>query len=179
MDRRQKRDAPSCSPTQIQLSNARVKWYPATASSDFRIEFAPQALPDGKYTLRVEGADAKGNGSTLAPYQVSFVVMNETTLTVSEAYPNPAKDDVYFKVSVSGNTPPDHLELRVQGVNGQLQTILTESDFQPLDIGSNELVWNANTRNGNSLSNGIYIYRLTVGVSDKIVQRIGKLVVMK
>ena len=172
-------DAPPCAPTQILLSDSRVKWYPATASTDFRIEFHPQDLSDGAYTLRVEGTDAKGNGSTLAPYEVSFVVKNETTITVSDAYPNPTKDEVYFKIAVSGNMLPDHLEFRVMGVNGQLQAILTESDFPALQIGSNELVWNAAKRNGNTLPNGIYVYKLTVGVSDKTVQRIGKLVVMK
>lgn len=172
-------DTPPCAPTQILLSDSRVKWYPATASSDFRVEFTPQNLADGEYALRVEGADAKGNGSTLAPYEVSFVVMNETTLTVSDAYPNPARGDVYFKIAVSGNAPPDRLELRVTGVNGQLHTVLTEADFPTLQIGTNELIWNATTRNGNTLPNGIYVYKLTVGASDQVVQRIGKLAVMK
>ena len=146
---------------------------------DFRIEFHPLALPDGEYTLRVEGSDAKGNGSALSPYEVSFVVLNETTITLSEAYPNPTDNDVFFKIVVSGNAPPDFLELRVLGVNGQLQSILTDVDFPALQIGSNELNWNIHTRHGNALPNGIYIYQLTVGASDKVVQRTGKLVVMK
>ncbi|MGC3947288.1 MAG: hypothetical protein QM762_22700 [Chryseolinea sp.] len=62
----------------------------------------------------------KGNGSALVPYEVTFVVMNETTLTVSDPYPNPSNSDVYFKIVVSGNSPPDQLELRIIAPNGQL-----------------------------------------------------------
>ncbi|MEJ1239414.1 C25 family cysteine peptidase [Chryseolinea sp. T2] len=172
-------DQPACAPTQILLSDSRVKWYPATTSSVFRVEFHPDGLADGVYSLRVEGADAKGNGSTLTPYEVSFVVLNETTLTVSDLYPNPTKSDVYFKVVVSGNQAPDHLQLRVTAANGQVQEIFTEADFEALHIGSNELIWSAKTRNGNPLPNGIYIYQLTVGVNDTYVRRVGKIAVMK
>lgn len=172
-------EATPCGPKHILLSDASVKWFPATASTDFRIEFNPKDLADGTYTLRVEGADAKGNGAALLPYEVSFVVMNETSITISQAYPNPTDGDVYFKIVVSGNAPPDQLELRVMGVNGQLQTILTTSDFPALQIGSNDLIWNAKTRNGNPLPNGMYIYQLTIGASDKLVRQTGKLAVMK
>lgn len=168
-----------CSPQQIQLSDSRVQWFASTPTSDFRIEFRPEALADGEYTLRVEGADAKGNGGGVAPYEVMFVVKNETTLSISDAYPNPASSEVFFKILVSGATTPDHLELRVIGVNGQLQEVLTEKDFPALQIGSNELVWRGTTRNGNTLPNGLYIYKLIVGASDRTVQRTGKLALMK
>lgn len=171
--------APPCSPQRISLSDSRVKWFAATPTSDFRVEFHPVALVDGEYTLRVEGADARGNGGALAPYEVTFVVKNETTLTVSEAYPNPADDDVFFRIVVSGGAAPDRLELRIVGVNGQLQTVLTQDDFPALQVGSNELAWSVRTRNGNALPNGIYIYHITVGVSDTVVRRVGKLAVMK
>jgi hypothetical protein len=169
----------SCAPTQILLSDSRVKWTAATAASDFKVEFHPGGLADGVYSLRVEGADAKGNGSGLEPYQVSFVVKNETTLTVSDAYPNPTASDVYFKIVVSGSSPPDHLEFLVFGVNGQVQVILTETDFPALHIGNNELVWKVSSQNGSPLPNGMYIYKLIVGAADQVVQRIGKLAVMK
>ena len=171
--------AEPCSPTQILLSDSRVKWYPATASSDFRVEFYPQGLLDGTYVLRVEGADAKGNGASLAPYEVTFVILNETTLTVSDPYPNPTNGDVYFKVVVSGNSIPDQLELRIVAPNGQLQDVLTESDFAVLQIGSNELTWEPRTENGHALPNGIYIYQLTIGINDTVVRRVGKIAVMK
>lgn len=171
--------SPPCSPQHILLSDSRVQWFAATPTSDFRVEFRPEALADGEYTLRVDGADAKGNGVDLAPYEVTFVVKNETTLSISDAYPNPATNEVFFKVVVSGGIPPDHLELRVIGVNGQLQEVLTEKDFPALQIGSNELVWRGVTRNGNTLPNGLYIYKLSVGASDRVVQRTGKLALMK
>jgi hypothetical protein len=106
-------------------------------------------------------------------------VKNETTLMVSDAYPNPTTSDVYFKIVVSGSAPPHHLEFLVFGVNGQVQAILTEADFPTLHIGNNELVWNASSQNGNPMPNGMYIYKLTVGAADKVVQRLGKLAVMK
>ena len=172
-------DDVTCPPEQIFLSDSRVKWYAATASTDFRVEFQPTGLSDGTYVLRVEGADARGNGSSLVPYEVTFVVLNESTLTITEPYPNPTNGDVYFKIVVSGNSVPDRLELRVIAPNGQVQCLLTEADFPALQIGTNELVWNPGTKNGNSLPNGIYIYQLTIGVNEALTRRAGKIAVTK
>lgn len=168
---------PECAPQQILLSDNRVKWFAATATSDFRIEFHPGALADGEYTLRAEGADARGNGSRVAPFELSFVVKNETTLIVSEAYPNPAKSLVFFKIVVSGGTLPERMELSVMSLNGQLQAALNENDFPPLQIGVNEVQWNVRTSNGNALPNGMYIYRCKVTIGNQVRERIGKLVV--
>lgn len=171
--------ATPCPAQQILLSDARVQWYPATANSDFTVEFRPETLDDGAYMLRVEGADAKGNGADLAPYEINFVVKQETTITLSDAFPNPSRDDVQFDVVVSGQRPPDHLELTIVGLNGQLQEVLTGSDFPPLHLGRNELTWRGSTRSGQLLPEGLYIYRLSIGVSGRIVQRSGKLALIR
>jgi hypothetical protein len=171
--------APPCAPERILLTDSRVQWFPATTLSDFRVVFHPLNLPDGEYRLRVEGADARGNGAGLDPFEVTFRVKAETTLVVSDAYPNPTSGDVYFKVVISGSALPDALAFEVLSVNGQVRDRLTTAHFPALHIGSNELVWNGTSANGNALPNGIYIYKLTVGAGDKRVQRIGKIALLR
>lgn len=167
----------NCRPEQILLSDSRIQWTPATTSAPFTVTFRPR-LADGEYRLRVEGADAHGNGSNLQPYEVSFVVKGETTLEVSGPYPNPTTADVNFKLVLTGSVVPDQVDLQVVGLNGQLLATLTQADLPPLRVGTNELVWDGYV-NGQRLPNGVYVYRLRVAVGTTLVERKGKLVLVR
>jgi len=168
-----------CPPTQILLSAEDVSWYPATDTSAFKVEFRPRNLADGIYKLRVEGADARGNTSGIDPYEISFTVINETTVNISEPHPNPFSQQVFIDVSISGGTLPSYFDLQLINVNGGLVDQFTSDDFPMVHIGTNELSWNGAGTNGNALPNGVYIYRLHLIIGDLQVERVGKLVMVR
>ena len=172
-------DQDECEPTPILLTDGAVKWQPATDTSAFKIEFTPKNLVDGEYKLRIEAADARGNRSGVDPYEISFIVKNETTVTVSDPYPNPFSAAVYFKIVISGDVLPDQIDLQMVHVNGQLVNDFTSQDLPPFHIGTNELVWNGTDLNGNVLPNGVYVYKLNLIINGEQVKKIGKLVLVQ
>jgi hypothetical protein len=67
-----KRPCEGCVFERVSLSGQNVSWYPATSESDFRVEYQPEQLPDGIYTLKAQAADESGNLSGSEPYSVQF-----------------------------------------------------------------------------------------------------------
>jgi len=169
----------NCAPVQIMLSDEVVQWSSATDTSAFKVEFRPRDLPDGVYKLRVEGADAKGNKSGVAAYEIEFLVRAETTVAVSDPYPNPSNRWVSFDIIISGQVVPDKFEMELINVNGQVEGRYTASDFDPLHVGTNILSWDGTGEGGNVLSNGVYIYRLNLVIGAQHVRKTGKLVLVR
>ncbi len=169
----------TCTPSTVDLSASDVTWYPATATSDFRIEFKPVNLPVGKYTLRVEAADARNNASGADPYLVDFVVSDETSVTISEPYPNPSASDFTFRVILSGQYIPENFNLELVDVNGKLLHAFSQEDANDFHIGVNYLKWDGTDLQGNVLPNGVYIYKMQLSVNGNQVIREGKLVLVR
>jgi len=48
-----------------------------------------------------------------------------------------------------------------------------------LHIGSNELSWDGKDPSGNPLSGGVYIYKMMLYIKDQVVQKIGKIVLVR
>jgi hypothetical protein len=172
-------DEESCTPTTIDLSSGEVTWYPATETSDFRIEFKPVNLPAGKYTLRVEAADARNNTSGADPFLVDFVVTDETSVTISEPYPNPSASDFTFRVILSGQYIPENFSLELVNVNGKLLHTFSQNDANDFHIGVNYLKWDGADLQGNTLPSGVYIYKMQFSVNGTQITREGKLVLVR
>ena len=172
-------DSPPCTPIQILLTDEDIKWYPATDTSAFRVEYTPNQLTDGEYRLRIEGADSRGNRSGVEPYEVTFNVLNETTVTIADPYPNPFSQEVYFRIVLSGNSIPEAIGIQLVNVNGQIQSEFTESDLEELHIGTNEIIWNGTDRLGNTLPGGVYIYEIKLLINGQQTRKLGKLVLVR
>jgi hypothetical protein len=172
-------DNPPCSPVQVLLTDENIKWYPATDTSAFQVEFTPNQLTDGEYRLRVEGSDSRGNRSGIEPYEVTFNVLNETTVTINDPYPNPFNQEVYFRIVLSGNSIPEAVAIQLVNVNGQIQSEFNQSDLDPFHIGTNEIIWNGTDRMGNTLPGGVYIYEIKLLIEGKQTSKLGKLVLVR
>ncbi len=166
----------TCGFTRINFSSAEIKWFRATPSSDFRVEYRPLALRDGGYVLRVEAADVSGNKSGEEPYQISFQVKNETTITFNSVYPNPSSGNFYFQFQLTGNGLPDFFSLQIFTTDGRLVQEFNPEDLIDFKIGLNELTWQATDLAGASLPNGMFIYRLKIRANEKEVNQQGKLI---
>ena len=172
-------DSEPCEPTPIPLDGEKIKWYPATTTSPFRIEFRPATLSDGVYTLRVEATDSRANSSGSEPYEVQFTVNNETSVTIMDPYPNPFTNDVYFKIVITGNELPDAFDMKLTDVNGKILGHYGNYSDPAFHIGTNELSWNGTDLGGNALPSGVYIYKMMIYIQDRYVEKIGKLVLVR
>ena len=127
----------------------------------------------------MEATDATGNTSGKEPYQVMFIVKNETTLSLSSAFPNPSASDFFFQFLLSGNILPDYFSLQIFTTDGRLIHEFIQADILNFNIGLNELVWQARDTSGNSVPSGMYIYRMTIHANETEVKQHGKLVLSR
>lgn len=147
-----------CPFERISFTRNDIQWFPATDTSDFTIEFRPANLQPGIYRMMIEARDGNGNLSGAAPYEITFEVSNESSVTLFAPYPNPANDLVYFTLVVSGDSEPAQVELSVINLNGKTVHGLTWNDIR---IGTNTFSWNGRGADGR-MPAGLYIYQLTV-----------------
>ena len=168
----------SCPFTRIALRGADVKWFAATANSDFRIEFTP-TLADGDYVLSVQTADVNGNLSGDVPYEISFTVKSEPSLEFESVHPNPSSNNFFFNFILTGNELPDDFLLELFTLDGQRLQTFTVNDIQQFHVGTNELMWNGRDASDGFLPRGFYVYRLHIkaGSIDKTAQ--GKIFIMR
>jgi flagellar hook assembly protein FlgD len=128
--------------------------------------------------LRVEAKDGKNNSSGTVPYQIQFTIKNETSLTISDPYPNPFSTSLFFKIVITGDNVPDAFDMQVITANGKLVTHYANYRDVPFHVGTNLLAWDGTDQGGNKLPGGVYIYKMMIYIKDKIVEKIGKVVLV-
>jgi hypothetical protein len=168
-----------CGFDRINFSSNEVKWFPATATLEFRIEYKPQSLADGEYTLMVEAVDASGNKSGVEPYQIIFLIKNETTFNFKSVFPNPSTSYFFFQFELTGNALPDYFYLQIFTMDGRLVQKFTQDDVEDFKLGSNELIWQAQDNSGARLPNGMYLYRMAIRANDTEINQNGKLLLSR
>jgi hypothetical protein len=129
--------------------------------------------------LRVEAADSRKNSSGSDPFEVQFTVNNETSVHIGNPYPNPFTTEVYFKIIISGNELPDAFDMQLMNVNGKQVGHYGNYTNPTLHIGTNELQWNGTDSGGNPLPSGVYIYKMMLYIKDRIVEKIGKIALVR
>lgn len=136
----------------ISFNNSLIKFTPADPQNVVKIEYRPNTLPDGVYTLWVQGADATNNRTGI--YQISFRVINEQRLLAVEATPNPFSDLLRFVFTISGKEAPTEATITVSDMTGR---VVKSVNLLPR-VGVNEWIWTSTA----DLSAGIYLYRVSV-----------------
>lgn len=151
--------------TPVYFSRTDMQWFAATADSDFRVVFKPVNLPEGTYTLQINAEDSNGNPSGAEPYRVTFVVVTHNAVVIEKPYPNPAEQQVYFKIILTGDQHPDVLYLEIMNATGQTVTTLTKHD---LFVGTNVVMWPRGSAGG--VPEGMYLYRLILTRGGKTLK---------
>lgn len=160
--------------TPIYFNRSDVQWFPATTTSDFRVEFNPANLPEGTYTLQINAEDHNGNPGGNEPYVVTFVVLADNSIVIERPYPNPSEHDVNFKIVLTGDQQPDTMLLEIMNANGQTVTTFTHND---LFIGTNVLTWSRQNAAGGIVPEGMYLYRMILTRNGNAVKTAnGKLI---
>jgi len=167
-----------CDFVRVNFSRDDIKWFAATDTSDFKIVFNPQQLPEGLYTLRVQGSDENGNAGGSDPYTVTFQVKYATSFTLLSPHPNPSTSTFYFPFVVSGTTVPDYFDLQIMSVEGKLLQDI-KLDGTSFHIGTNDVQWSAKDAAGYDQPAGVYVYKLVVRTDNQETHKNGKLVLIK
>ncbi|WP_068839881.1 putative type IX secretion system sortase PorU2 [Pontibacter akesuensis] len=150
--------------TEINLMNnpQEVKYVPATEKSDFKLEYKPNKLEDGKYRLEVRAKDAVGKESGVTPYRIGFEVISESSVTNFYPFPNPFSTKTNFIFTLTGSTIPEHMKIQILTVTGKVVKEIMKEELGPLRIGNNktEYAWDGTDMYGDKLANGVYLYRV-------------------
>ncbi|GGF21549.1 putative type IX secretion system sortase PorU2 [Echinicola rosea] len=167
-----KRDCETCVFERVAFSNPSLKWFEASKNTDFKVEYQPGPLEDGVYTLRINAEDASGNKAGEKPYEVTFEVINESTITHFYPYPNPFSTSVRFVFTVTGAVPPDEIKIQIMTVTGKVVREILQEELGPVKIGNNisEYAWDGKDEFGDQLANGVYIYRVLVRKDGQFVE---------
>lgn len=178
----------------LEIDGNEVQYFPATDANNMAMaEFNPSKLPDGEYTLRVQTYDKTGNIAGAEPYEITFKVINETSISNFYPYPNPFTSQTRFVFTLTGSEIPDFINIKILTITGKVVKEINKEDLGAITIGNNvsEYSWDATDQFGDRLANGVYLYKVTVKHDGKVVkpyatagdgsfkQDFGKLYIMK
>jgi hypothetical protein len=132
---------------------------------DFNIMFNPKGLSDGLYSLRVQGKDNADNEAGFQPYNITFWVVNESSITHFYPYPNPFSSHTRFVFTLTGNPEnmPRNLKIQIMTLTGKVVREIQKEELGPIHVGNNmSLPWDGTDEYGDKLANGAYLYRVVM-----------------
>lgn len=142
-------------------------------SGTLEYDFTDIAL--GKHRLKLKAWDTYNNSSEA---EIEFTVSDQSSLSIVNMYnyPNPFKDNTTF--TFQHNYPdPINVKIKIFTVAGRL---IKEIDQQNVNDKFVYIPWTGKDADGETLGNGVYIYKLIVETIDgQSVTNIGKLAVLK
>lgn len=121
-------------------------------------------LPNGTYTLFLRVWDIYNNSNTVS---VDFTVVNSSGVVIENATaaPNPMRDETSFSFEHNQIGNSVDVQIQVFDILGRLVTTL-EDRMEGTSARTNPIRWDGRAQNGQSLSNGVYLYRIVV-TNDK------------
>lgn len=157
-------------PVLVDLNGPEVKFtLDVTQGSVARLEYHPglgAPLPDGVYTLRVQGQGASPGTFSAGSqdFQVKFEVVNASKITNVYPYPNPVINKARFVFTVTGQELPRNMKIQIMTITGRVVREIFMNELGPLHIGNNitDFAWDGTDSFGDRLANGTYLYRVSL-----------------
>jgi len=137
------------------------------------IEFQPQLLYDGTYTLKVQATDISLNDSGLEDFQIDFEVVNESTITEVLNWPNPFSTATHFVFTLTGSELPTFFKIQIMTITGQVVREIDMSELGPIRIGRNitQFAWDGTDQYGDLLAPGVYLYRVITNIGGQSIEK--------
>jgi hypothetical protein len=156
----------------INFSDPTLSFTAASESQDYEVNYMPGTLSDGVYGLKVIVEDERGNKPG-EPYEVSFEVINESTITHFYPYPNPFSTNCRFVFTLTGSEIPDQIKIQIMTVSGRVVREITQNEIGPIRIGNNitEYSWDGRDEYGDQLANGVYFYKVFINSNGQSLER--------
>lgn len=137
-----------------------------------KLNWNPQNLADGKYTLHVMGRDAVGNTSGTSEYKIDFEVISRSTITSVLNYPNPFSTSTRFVFTLTGSKEPEIFTIQILTVTGKVVREITKEELGNIRIGRNisDFAWDGTDEFGDRLANGVYLYRVITKIGGESIE---------
>jgi hypothetical protein len=157
------------------------------------INYNPNLLIDGKYTLIVQAKDRSKNNSGSQDYKIQFEINYKPTITNVLNYPNPFSSSTKFVFTLTGSEIPEVFTIQIMTITGKIVREIQKSELGNLHIGRNitDYAWDGKDEFGDKLANGVYLYKIVTklngnnidkseNLADKFfVKDFGKMVLMR
>lgn len=158
---------------QINFSDSRLKFTPATEKQDLSVDFQPGKLKNGVHSLRVQAQDKSGNKAGEKPYEIDFEVINESSITHFYPYPNPFSTSCRFVFTLTGSTVPSEIKIQIMTVTGTIVREITQDEIGAIRVGNNitQYAWDGRDEYGSQLANGVYFYRVLMGKGSENMKK--------
>ena len=103
---------------------------------------------------------------------ISFEVINKSTITEIINYPNPFSTSTRFVFVLTGSQVPDQFKIQILTVSGKVIREITEDEIGPVHIGRNvsQYAWNGTDEFGDPVGNGVYVYRTIVKINGEDIE---------
>jgi len=144
-----------------------------TGAEKARVTFRP-LLGSGDHLLSIQVRDATGNMSDSTAGKIRFRTERESQLRNVVNIPNPMRQFTNFTFNLVGLEIPEELSVKIYTVAGRLlnEFKIPRSDLR---MGFNSFPWDARDREGNSIANGVYFYKLSYQLDGKLIEVVEKL----
>jgi hypothetical protein len=121
-------------------------------------------LPDGMYTLEVQGRDPSNTSAGAQNFQVKFEVVNASQISNVYPYPNPVVSKARFVFTLTGQELPRNMKIQIVTLTGKVVREIFMNELGPLHIGNNitDFAWDGTDSYGDRLANGTYLYRVAL-----------------
>jgi hypothetical protein len=126
-----------------------------TTSQPYSYEYKDSYLPAGKYFYRLKQIDTDGTSSLSKTLEIT--IFNPSKYKLLQNYPNPFNPSTIISFEIPENSK---VTLSIFSINGHLVRELLKS-FKA--AGTHSCTWNGKDESGKTVSNGIYLYRISTG----------------
>jgi hypothetical protein len=130
-------------------------------------------LQEGPHIFKYIGADKNGNfADTLINNVYVSYGFNVRNLY---NYPNPMKNDTYFTFDFYSDKNPPGCRIKIYTVAGRLIKEIQAA----VKVGFNQIYWDGRDNDGESMANGIYLYKIILEDASRTETSIQKLAILR
>jgi len=144
----------------LNLLSSSFKYRAPTEQNPLAIlQYAPELLSDGMYSLQVKPIDPFANW--IAPVnEFQFEIKQAESISHFYPYPNPFTTQMRFVFTLTGAEIPEKILVRIFTVDGRLVKEINQDELGDIHIGNNisSWYWDGRDQFGDQLANGVYFY---------------------
>lgn len=135
------------------------------------VTYKPE-LTAGAHVIQYIGTDKEGNRDTLTN---NVYVSYDFTIRELYNYPNPMQGQTHFTFVLFAADAPESCRIKIYTVAGRLIKDISS----PARVGFNQIYWDGRDNDGETMANGIYLYKLILEGSGKTETAIQKLAILR
>ena len=156
----------------LNLRSSNFKYIPPTDQNpSASLQYAPELLSDGMYTLMVKPIDPFANW--IAPVnEFQFEIKQAESISHFYPYPNPFTTQMRFVFRLTGSEIPDKILVRIFTVDGRLIKEINQDELGDIHIGNNisSWYWDGKDQFGEQLANGVYFYTVNCTMKGNSIE---------